>query len=111
MMNMERATGVPGPLVAAVIDDKVIIVLIYQNGTQMGGLHNRLDATMTDAIQHMCLWEYPKENTLDTIFRQPTGNAGLVRHSCKVKNKTNQRVGYYFNIPPATIHWASIRGM
>ncbi len=73
----------------------------------MRELHNRLDATMTDTIQHTYLREYSEENTLDMVFRQPTGNAGLVRHSCKVRNKTNKGqviILIYHQLPYIGLH-------
>ncbi len=61
-----------GPLVAAVTDDKVMVVLIYRQNTPMEELLNRLDVTMTDTIRLTYLQEYTVEEALETIFKHPT---------------------------------------
>ncbi len=47
VMEMERASRVSGPLVAAVMDDKVKVVLIYRQDTPVEELQSRLVVTMT----------------------------------------------------------------
>ncbi len=51
VMEMERASGVSGPLAAAVMDNKVMVVLIYRQDTPTEELQSRLDVTMTDKIK------------------------------------------------------------
>ncbi len=82
MMDMERVTRVPGPLAAVVMDDKVIVVLIYHNN-MMDELQGRLNATTTVAIRQSYPQGYLKKDTLSTIEKKPSGGTELEENSCK----------------------------
>ncbi len=109
ILDRERATEAPGPLAAAVMDDKVTVVLIYHSNEHVEPLQSRVKITTTTAIRDTYPSGCKRKDTLSTIARTPSARE-LEPNSCRIRNTSGQRTNFYFNIPPAAIHWATIRG-